>query len=181
MTVTEFRRVFADLPQGWLTEIEALLLVDWAGRTTGLIVEIGSYYGRSTALLASLPGQRIVQVVDPWADCGDFKYGPGVTGDEVYNSFLMTCNFLPVIATRCRVEEWNPCPAGFVYCDGDHTYAGTRTQIEKALACNPMIIAAHDVNDTGGGVDVKRACLELLGPWTERVERLAVWDLRSKK
>ncbi len=185
MTVTEFRKAFASLPDGWLTEDEALLLVDYASRTTGRIVEFGNYLGRSACLLGRLYDDphwtadteyRAVQCVDPWGDFGL----PQLTGNEVFSRFKSAVVDLPnVVIFRGRVEDWEPAPAGFVYCDGDHSYEGTLAQVRKALACDPQVIAAHDVNDTGGGVHVKRACLELLGPWTERVGRLAVWDRES--
>jgi hypothetical protein len=63
------------------------------------------------------------------------------------------------------------------YLDGDHTYQGTYNQIKVAQRCLPSIIAIHDVNDNGGGKMIKEAALSLLGPWNERVERLAVWTI----
>jgi hypothetical protein len=180
MTDRELELAFASLPDGWLTRNEALLLVKAAERTTGTIVEVGSYYGRSACLLARL-GRPLV-CVDPWADCGEFVYGPGTTGDKVFAAFNVNIAALGYAAMRrvticrTRVEDWTPVPAGLVYLDGDHTYEGTIRQIEKAFLCNPAIIAVHDVNDGGGGRLIKKACVELLGPWAERVERLAVWD-----
>jgi hypothetical protein len=190
MTVQEFREAYAKIPSnGWLDLDEALLLIDAAERTTGPMVEIGSYYGRSSVLLAHLYDvvprgvgmdptvePRILHCVDPWADCGDFKYGPGVTGDEVLEAFKMNVKpFSNVVGCRTRVEDWSWIRAEFVYCDGDHSYSGTVAQIRKAQECRAKAIAVHDVNDSGGGVHIKRACLELLGPWNERVNRLAVW------
>lgn len=187
MHVTEFRAAWAiaDHVPGWLTLDEALLLVDAASRTAGPMVEVGSYYGRSAALLGrmrdDLPKHlvpRRLTCVDPWADCGDFVYGPDVTGDEVFEDFKKHVDGLGVVIARCRVEDWTSTPADFWYLDGNHTYNGTRAQVEIALANGAKVVAAHDVNDAGGGVAVKAACLELLGPWQERVGRLAVWELK---
>lgn len=192
MTVTEFRKAWAGLPSnGWLDLEEALLLVEAAEMTSGPMVEIGTYYGRSAVLLAQLKDEgpdefgcsklpRTLYCVDPWEDCGEFKFGPNVTGDEVFEAFLNNIKGLPIIYVRTRVEDWVPPPVlfEFWYLDGDHTYQGTRRQINTALANGARVIAVHDVNDDGGGVVVKRACLELLGPWKERVGHLAVWELK---
>lgn len=176
MTVTEFRMRFAKLPgNGWLDLGEALILADYASRTHGDILEVGCHYGRSTALLASINLERIVHCVDPWGD----EFVRPAKGDDIFESFKQNVVHFPCVRIhRMNVEEWNPRPVGFAYLDGDHTYRGTITQIVKAQKCNPTIIAVHDVNDSGGGLEVKRACLELLGPWNERVNRLAVWRVK---
>jgi hypothetical protein len=179
VNVGEFRRVFDVLtPHGWLTVGEALLLIDYADRTEGPIVEVGSYYGRSAMLLASL-GRPLV-CIDPWED----KFSAPVPGDEVLRHFRENLSLVPnaaVTVVRKRVEDWKPVSAGFVYLDGSHTYDGTIAQIKKALSCNPIIIAIHDVNDSGGGLEVKRASIELLGPWLERTERMAVWRVKDDR
>lgn len=189
MNVTEFRRVFASLPQGWLDLEEALLLVDAAERTEGPMLEVGSYYGRSACLLGRLcrhtwegdEEERPLTCVDPWADRGDFRYGPGVTGDEVFAAFKANVAALPnVRAVRGCIEDVTLRDGyGFAYLDGDHSYVGTLAQVRAAMLSGAKVIAAHDVNDGGGGVLVKRACLELLGPWQERAGRLAVWEIRK--
>ncbi len=182
MNVTEFRAVFDKLPtHGWLTLDEALMLVDWASRTEGPMVEIGSYHGRSAVLLASMDApekRRHLTCVDSW----DTEFSKPTSGAAVFADFEANLRaakvshlVTPVIS---RVEDWTPTPAGFVYCDGDHSYQGTRDQLIKALECKPDVICAHDVNDKGGGIEIKKACLELLGPWDERVNRLAAWRFR---
>lgn len=178
MNITDFRAAFAKLTShGWLDLEEALLLVSAAEQTEGTIVEIGSYYGRSAMLLAHL--RRKLICIDPWEDTFP---APNATGAQVYAHFIANICSLGISDTvyplKMRVEDWAPVPAGLVYCDGDHSFQGTLNQIQKALQCNPTIIAAHDVNDSGGGIKVKRACLDLLGPWQERVGRLAIWKIR---
>lgn len=180
MTVTEFRQTFASLPSdGWLSELEALLLVDYASRTTHHMLEFGSYCGRSAKLLGTLAAltERELHCVDPWGDFGL----PSKTGDQALEEFKTNIAGLPVGWWRSRVEDWKHpqhWSYGFIYCDGDHSYEGTLAQLRKAAELEPLIIAVHDVNDSGGGKKVKQACLELLGEWKERVERLAVWEVR---
>ena len=172
--VLTFDAVYETLPaQGWLTRAEAELLWQEAARTEGCVLEVGCYCGRSTVLLASLG--RPVYAVDPLDGFDD-----DLTGDEVeavLRRNLRERKIRNVELFRVPVLDWEPRPVGFAYLDGPHDFQGTLDQIEKALACGPQAIGVHDVNDHGEGLDIKRAAVELLGAWHERVERLAVWRL----
>lgn len=169
----KFDTVYNLLPaHGWLTKDEARLLWDTAVACVGAILEVGSYYGRSTVLLASTGRQ--VHSVDPFVRFDDAD----PSGDIIRASLLKNLHdrsLHNVTQHRCPIEEWQPVMVGFAYLDGDHTYQGTLRQIEKAMLCGAPVIAIHDVNDSGGGLEVKRAALHLLGSWDNRVERLAVW------
>lgn len=169
-----FDDAYETLPtHGWLTRAEAELLWMAASRCTGSILEVGSYHGRSTCLLAQLG--RPVYAVDPFDG-----FDSDLPGDEIewrLKANLRTRNLTNVTVYRQRIEDWMARPCGFAFLDGDHTYRGTVNQIEVAQACGAQMIAIHDVNDSGGGLEVKRAVIERLGPWSERVERLAVWEV----
>lgn len=174
---TAFDELYEFLPgDGWLSKVEAELLWKWVNVVEGDILEVGCYKGRSTVLLTAT--DRRVLCVDPFK--GFSTDDP--SGLEIYKTFLANLkerrveNFSLFVT---RVEDWTPKSVGFAYLDGDHTYQGTKVQIVVALKCEAKIIAIHDVNDSGGGLEVKRASLEMLGNWTERKERLAIWDLRS--
>lgn len=180
-TLTSFNDLFHLLPsRGWLTWDEAQLLHQTVEATDGDILEVGCYYGRSTVLLGTVAkaSGRHVHAVDPFEgfDDGD------PSGEDAAKSIVRTLIDLRLQSTVTiyiqSIEDWVPKPVGFAYLDGDHTYVGTLNQIAKALACGARAIAAHDVNDSGGGVEVRDAALDILGPWSERVERLAVWRLR---
>lgn len=179
--ITTFEEVYETLPgDGWLTRSEAELLWNSALGCLGPILEVGCYKGRSTCLLAALG--RPVYAVDPFDG-----FTEDHTGDEIFKAFmtnLSSRHLHNVLLSRKSVEEWY-APEGvtirFAYLDGDHTRQGTLNQISKALHAGARVIAIHDVNDSGGGLQVKEAALKLLGPWKERVERLAVWDLRTGK
>jgi hypothetical protein len=172
----DFDALFESLPSGWLTKAEARLLLDEADRTNGPILEAGSYFGRSTVLLASL--KRLVYAVDPFE--GFSTEDPtGYKTQDTLKENLRSRDIHNVVIYRARIEDWPPRRAGFAYLDGRHDFDGTVAQIRKAQQCGAMGICVHDCNDDGGGLQVKRACLELLGPWAERVERLACWRVRS--
>ena len=174
-----FDEIYDTLPgNGWLSRAEAELLYRAASECDGPILEVGCYEGRSTVLLASLG--RPVYAVDPF---GGF-HSEDPSGERTFTTFISNMasrKITNVILTRKRIEDCYPIllsKFGFAYLDGDHTYRGTREQIEAAVWRQSDIIAIHDVNDSGDGAEVKRAALELLGPWDERVERLAVWRMR---
>jgi hypothetical protein len=174
-----FADVYDGLPDGWLTRDEAELLWRYASRAAGPFVEVGSYNGRSSVLLGSvaLAKETRLYCVDPWPN----DFGDAVSGDERFRRWQDNTRDLPVIAMRMRVEEWLPIRASLLYLDGDHTYQGTLSQTLQALRCHPDYVLVHDCNDVGEGAEVRRACLEILGPWHERVERLAAWEVSKAR
>lgn len=166
-----FKEVYDSLPtDGWLSENEAQLLYYSAGARTGPILEVGCYMGRSTCLLAAF-GRTLV-CVDPFDGFHD-----KLSGDDIeYRWKKNTERFPNVILNRCKIEHWcTTAEFGFAYFDGDHTYEGTIAQLKSITL--PKCFAVHDYNDDGGGAEVKRACLDVVGPPVLRVERLAVWLL----
>lgn len=176
--MTPFEHVYFALPhKGWLSEKEASLLWRMVQATSGPILEVGVYYGRSTCLMAAAAGpKRPVYAVDPFMgfDTTD------VTGEGVRAAFeanLRSRGLTNVRLFPCRIEDWQPpSSVGLAYLDGDHTFFGTQAQIRAAWAASADVILIHDVNDKGDGILIREAARQSLGPWTERVERLAVWD-----
>jgi hypothetical protein len=191
-----FDELYESLPaDGWLTRPEAALLWEVARTADGPILEVGCYHGRSTCLLAA--AGRPVYTVDPF----DGFSTEDVDGTKTFRAFMANLRsrgiepFITggkadpaaayplgqaVTLFPYKIEDWDPLrltprPAGLAYLDGDHTYQGTLNQLAAALLVRARVIAAHDVNDTGDGVEVKRALVEALGLWDERAERLAVW------
>lgn len=176
MKVMTFETVYATLPSdGWLSESEAeLLWMSCVGCKLG--VEVGCYRGRSSVLLASRLDH--LTCVDPFMGfCDGDLDGKKTLADFTANTQGRK-DLCPIILIISRIEDVQQLPqADIVYLDGDHTYNGTCNQINAALKCDPKVIAVHDVNDKGEGSHIKRACIELLGQWNYRVERLAVWNM----
>lgn len=117
--------------QGELTANEATLLFDCAKHTTeGVIVEIGSNYGRSTVALAcgSQAGANVaVFAVEP------HEHFVGVLGGTFgpenragfYRSMLHTGSYRTVRLLNTSSEILAPGwqqPIGFLWIDGDHRY-----------------------------------------------------------
>lgn len=172
----ELKRRFDSLTShGWLTWGEAKLLQQCLDETQGPIIEVGSYFGRSAMLMAHTG--RNLTCIDPWDD----DFSSDYSGEDIFLGFLKNMGSVKGARYRVirkRVEEVDPFPADLVYLDGDHSYNGTLSQVRFAVGCNPSIIAIHDVNNDGGGLEVKKAALSILRMWDERVGRLAVWGLK---
>lgn len=175
MIDTKFEQAFETIPgNGWLSKEEARLLWETALPLTGEILEVGCYKGRSTCLLAQFG--RHVYCVDPFEGFSDSEpweairkeFGDNIDGRGIKNISLF----------QMKIEEWTPRPIGLAYLDGDHTSEGTRSQIKKALLCMPDAIAIHDYSNSGGGLLVKTAAVDMLDYPTRIVETMAVWKGR---
>lgn len=167
--MTTLAELYETLPEGWLSLNETALLHWHALQTSGPILEVGCYRGRSSVLLASFG--RPLYCVDPFDRVDTKDDGPIIEASWRENLKDRENVFL----FKQPVENFCPTKVGFAYLDGDHSYQGTVNQIIMAFLCSAPVIAIHDVNDSGGGLEVKRAAIEYLGPWHERVERLAIW------
>lgn len=150
-----FEDAYATTPgDGWLTEEEARLLWAAAGPLGGAVLEVGSYKGRSTCLLARLG--RPVFAVDPFGGFDPGDWG-GEAACRTLHANLAERGLGNVTVFRSRVEDWPVRPAGFAYLDGDHTFGGTARQIVAAARCGVSALCLHDYADDGGGLDVRRA------------------------
>ena len=152
-----FDEVYETIPgDGWLYKEEARLLYSVASQCTGPILEVGSYKGRSSVLLASLG--RDVHCVDPFS--GFDSDDP--TGDLTYKIFMNNVFYsrclMNVHLHRRKIEDWFPMFIfGFAYLDGDHTYEGTLRQIDKAMDAGARVFCIHDYEQTGEGVNIVKA------------------------
>lgn len=174
-----FEQVWSSLPgNGWLTKEEARLLHSSAAETTGAILEVGSYYGRSTVLLASLG--RPVFAVDPFDGFDSDKSGDVV--EAALRENLKTREIHNVTVFRQRIEDWDHrrFNVGFAYLDGDHTYLGTIRQVEAAVLAGASRICIHDWAKTGGGAEVKRAVEDSGLEVVRIVERMAKCRIPSQ-
>lgn len=166
-----FEQALAMTPgNGWLTHDEARLLWDTAKDSAGDILEIGSYLGKSTILLACLGRQ--VHAVDPFSNFDTLD----MVGDNIYERLVTNLhnrNLHDVIIYRQKIEDWLPVKVGFAYLDGDHTYEGTMSQIKVAKAAGAMTMCLHDYENAGGGREVVRAVSDSGILVLEIVERMA--------
>ena len=134
----ELARQQADDVEGWLSEAQGRALFDAAAAATGagIIVEIGSWKGRSTTWLAAgarLAGQRVYAIdphrgsrEDPTADTlKEFRDNLARNGlTDAVEAMVMTSE-----EAAARI----PRPIELLFIDGDHSYEGVRRDAELWL------------------------------------------------
>lgn len=162
----DFLQAFEAAPShGWLSLGEALVLWTFA---SGEILEVGSYHGRSTTILAK---KGHVHAVDPF----DNFDTDDMSGEKTYKAFVRNTEGMNITLHKMKVEDFPAIKVDFAFLDGDHTYEGTKRQIEKAIECGAKFIACHDYVNSGGGLEIVKACTELLGEPMLHIERMALW------
>lgn len=121
--------------EGVLAASEGEFLSQMAALSEGVILEIGSYKGRSTCYIASSTESKVV-ALDLW-DLREAGFKPskrvamrGFYKPETYEIFKKNirrkglANVTPVKGDSKEVGKiWN-IPLGMLWIDGDHSYAG---------------------------------------------------------
>jgi len=131
MNFPEAWNVIKRIP-GWLTRDEALFLFESAQKTVnlpGVIVEIGSWKGRSAVALAyglKSVGTGTIYAIDP---CTPFKLKDGTRVHTPPEEFIaqlkrrgVTDVVVPVIKTSSEAHKQFNDPIKLLYIDGDHSY-----------------------------------------------------------
>lgn len=170
MTKQEVRRLMKNI-HGWLSEREGGLLYDLAQQCTGkgVIVEIGSWHGRSTIWLAagSKAGKQIkVYAVDHHQGSPDIDKNK-CFGDT-YNIFLSNIHLAGVqdivIPIRLKSSEAYVQvnePVELLFIDGSHCFDDVFNDFmlwqQKVIAGG--IIALHDVTYLDGPQKVAHRCI----------------------
>ena len=143
---------------GFLTEREArfLALVAACTPADGVILEIGSFKGKSTVGLASVAlryGLGPVVAVDPHSSPSVTDPGVGAAGtswDDFQGSLRAAGVASAVEAHRAYSRDlargWNR-PIRFLWIDGDHTYRGAKADLDlfARFLVPGAIVALHDV------------------------------------
>jgi predicted O-methyltransferase YrrM len=134
----ELARQQANHVEGWLSEAQGRALFDAAAAATGagVIVEIGSWKGRSTTWLAAgarLAGQR-VYAIDPHRGS---REDPGAhTLKEFLDSLArngLADVVEPMVMTSEEAARSITRPIELLFIDGDHSYEGVRRDAELWL------------------------------------------------
>jgi glycosyltransferase involved in cell wall biosynthesis len=188
------RSQFEDV-DGFLHPLEgyALYQLARAGPSTGKIVEIGSFMGRSTCWLAAgtkAAGRRPVVAVDHFHGSPEHQIGGShaveaiatvgstshIFENNIQNKGLSAWVEVQVGDSSKVVETWSD-PVRLLFIDGDHSYEATRRDFECwSPFCNEQgLVAFHDV-DVWPGVTEFYTGLLAAGGWREflRVRSLRV-------
>jgi predicted O-methyltransferase YrrM len=173
--------------EDWLCAESCAYLADLAAIVAGipgLIVEIGSWEGRSTVTLANAVAPRTVHAVDTW------KGSPGEVSAELAATRDVHAQFRANIEAFtagnvedhiCGWRDWLPSidePVAFVFIDAEHSYCEVFDTIEafKPLLTPGGIICGDDVLHPPVGQAVSAA----LDPFQVEVrEGASLWAWRK--
>lgn len=160
--------------EGWLSDAQAHALWDAARatRAPGQIVEIGSFRGRSTIVLASARPEGVAMVaIDPHGgnDRGPQEYAPNAeVGDSDFTVFWDNLRRAEVDDRVRHVREPSQTALGAVagridllYVDGAHRYRPARDDIERWGDRVP-VGGAMLIHDSFNAIGVMLAQLRLL-------------------
>ena len=134
-------------------------------KENSVIVEIGSFKGKSTCFIAEGIDNKKMQFfcIDPWKD--------GLMpekGDEIFNEFLQNTKKYKDKFSILRgfshevIKEWPVYrKIDFLWVDGDHSYEGVKKDILNwtPLVKKSSFVCFHDYRDAPG---VKKAVDELV-------------------
>jgi len=179
--VNEFDAAWAAVAEvdGWMTEGQARELFGAASRCApgGTIVEIGSFHGRSTIVLASgCPVGATVIAIDPHAgnDRGPQEIdGFEAEADADHEAFLRNITTAGVAERVTHLREYSDDALqgidgeiDVLYVDGAHRYAPARRDIEQygSRVRDGGIMLIHD---SFSSIGVTAAVLRLL-VWSRR-------------
>ncbi len=148
-----------------LNEGSLLFKIARSLKENSVIVEIGSFKGKSTCFIAEGIGSRNIRFfcIDPWKD-GLMQE----KGDEIFNEFLQNTKEYKDRLSILRgfshevIKEWpTQRKIDFLWVDGDHSYEGIRRDILNwiPLVRKGSFICFHDYRDAPG---VKKAVDELV-------------------
>lgn len=154
--------------EGYLApdEMRFLALIAACPRAEGEVLEIGSFKGKSTIILAKsarLAGDEKIHAVDPMT--APSETDPDLRGEaSSFNDFQKNIEAHKVAGNvefhqRFSFElarDWN-APIRLLWIDGDHTYAGTKLDLEGFIShlTDGAIVAIHDVlHEFEGGIRV---------------------------
>jgi predicted O-methyltransferase YrrM len=123
---TEQALDFMETVEGWFTREEGQLLFEVARSSSGAIVEVGSWKGRSTCLLgwaAELTPARVVWAIDPHDGQIDGSQAGTAETFSDFEETLRRASLQQVVrAVRQRSYEvaWEGDPIGLLFIDGLH-------------------------------------------------------------
>ncbi len=156
--------------KGWMSNAELQWLADRA-RDAEVIVEFGSYLGRSTRALGD-NAKGVVYAVDTWSTAYPDKDGKptGIVNDNSKQAFcdnlrdlIQKYKVIPVQMLSQDFELTDDSQADLVFIDADHRYEAVIEDIKVAMRLLKPggIMAGHDYNHSDWP-GVQRAVMHMI-------------------
>lgn len=168
--IAEYTRFLANKTEsfwGSITEADeagVALAVREAEQYDGPIVELGTMFGHTTLLLASLKEScRHLVTVD------NYSWNPFCLPADVHRAFtkrtlrhaIQTANVSIFDGTTREFFSQCKTKPSLVFIDASHEYVDVLDDIDRAIACGAKVIAGHDFCEEHPGV--QRAVFERFG------------------
>jgi hypothetical protein len=176
----------AEKIQGWMTRPELEWLYE-KSKTMESVVEIGSFRGRSTFVLASgcNGGQGKVYAIDPFTAVA-LENNLAVSGKPSFDDFLKNCGHFPHLTAikKTSVEaaalDIVPAKVDMVFFDGDHTREGLTADLKAWVPRTRKLICGHDL--TGPNYPgVRQALYEFFGADRVMSGPDSLWFINNEK
>ena len=186
MTFDEIYKQVENIP-GWMGRQDCEALYNAVLNIDGLIVEIGSFMGRSTTIMAWAAPKSHIVAVDPY-----FTVHPssGITEPiEAIKGFInnTTSYDVQLLAKKSEEigEEWT-LPIDFLHIDGDHHYESVKKDIELFVphVKKGSYVYFHDYVVNGAEEDggrVKDAVHDMAGTYFDEVKTVSGFAACRKK
>lgn len=128
--------------ENWFDTPSQEALAELARKTegvNGLVVEVGSWEGRSTIALANAVYPTFVHAIDTW-EGSPGEISAALAGErnvyEQWKTNIRECTRLNVLPHRMGWREWfaaNRDPIRFLFIDAEHTYREVADNIDAAI------------------------------------------------
>lgn len=131
--------------EGWMGKEDCQVLYDYASKVeNGLIVEIGSYGGISTVVMAlSSPTSQVV-AIDPYTGFNDLL--------EIFKERIKDLNILLIKDTSQNIGKIWTKEIDLLHIDGDHSYGTVKEDIELWVPHVRGYVLFHDFDVQDFGV-----------------------------
>lgn len=155
--------------QGWFTKEAAQILGKYLNEETKIVVELGSWFGKSTRHILEAAPNALVIAVDHWK--GSKEHNERIDTEKLkklYGTFLVNCwdyqdRLIPLKTyTQKGLEEIaeEGLVPDLIYIDAAHDYKSVMADIQKSVALFPTSQIVGDDWNWGKGKPVRKAVLE---------------------